>query len=132
MTDKKIVSAVQFLEVFIALWNSTHGSEWNKSAACFVKAGKVWDKKAATGELRVYFSGLDQCLTLKQREGKITSVPTKYGIDKKVVEVLKAVSAQYKCEDPKGKILWQENEDGIIAPAGQHEPGAHIVREWYH
>lgn len=28
------------------------------------------------------------------------------------------------------KVLWQEDEDGIIAPVGQHEPGVFILREW--
>ena len=28
------------------------------------------------------------------------------------------------------RVVMQEDEDGCIAPAGQHDPDAHIVREW--
>jgi hypothetical protein len=132
-TEKQVLTGREFCERFISLFNQTHGSEWNSRAGGFV-AAKLWDKKQSDGELRVYFGSIKDPLVMKSRsDGRcgFTQVPSKYGIDEKIKSTFAAVAEAYTTGTGIGGVLMQEDEDGIIAPAGQHEPGVHIVREWY-
>ncbi|MEM9214021.1 MAG: hypothetical protein AAGD25_06700 [Cyanobacteria bacterium P01_F01_bin.150] len=127
---KEEVSGKDFLSRFISKWNSSQGTEWNSMAGGFVKA-RLWDKKE--GELRIYFTRIDTPLIMKGIKGKFgfTSVPKKYKVNELIVPILTEMGASLKITSLKGKVLMQEDEDGIIAPEGQHEPGVHITREWY-
>lgn len=131
MTTKTIVTGREFCERFVALFNQTHGSEWNKVAGGFVSA-KLWDKKQ--GELRIYFGEIKDPLVMKASStGKcgFTLVPSKYGVDELIRQVFGVLAESCTTGIGLGGILMQEDEDGVVAPAGQHEAGVHIVREWY-
>jgi hypothetical protein len=140
--SKPVISGRQFVEEFISAWNDTHGSEWNRDAAGYTKA-KIWDKK--DGEIRVYFGSVKQPLVFrKQDNGEYVAAvtPGKYGLDEQIAPILDDLNSRFstKPESTKAdqgsagtqqRVLMQEDEDGVVAPAGQHERGVHIVREWY-
>ena len=130
-TEKTGITGRECLGKFVSQWNDTHGSEWNSKAGGFVTA-KVWDKKE--GELRVYFSRVEgQSITLRDRgdsQFAIVSIPTKYDLDESIKPILHAIAADFKVVTL-DRVLMQEDEDGIIAPQWHHEPGVHIVREWW-
>ena len=128
--EKQIITGRELLNKFCTVWNATHGSEWNRKAGGFVKAS-IWDKKE--GELRVYFGKTNTPLVLKERsDGRVypSAKPTKYGLDELAVPLIQQIASDYSVHKL-DRVLMQEDEDGIIAPAGQHEQGVHIVREWY-
>jgi hypothetical protein len=93
--------------------------------------GKVWNKN---GENRVYVKDgyllvapethdtAQVCYHVKSYSRDLVRPAVKAFND------LYAVSASV--ESGKIAVTIQEDEDGIIAPEGQHEPGVHIVREW--
>lgn len=99
--------------------------------------GRLWQKKE--GEIRIYVSGTNNGYLRISPETDSTSqvqyFMKSYDIPK-VEEAVNAFNREYQITDmedkrPKEKILMQENEDGVIAPAGQHEPDTYITREWY-
>jgi hypothetical protein len=140
--SKPVISGRQFVEEFISAWNDTHGSEWNRDAAGYTKA-KIWDKK--DGEIRVYFGSVKQPLVFrKQDNGEYVAAvtPGKYGLDEQIAPILDDLNSRFSTKPENTKtdqgsagtqqrVLMQEDEDGVVAPAGQHERGVHIVREWY-
>lgn len=95
--------------------------------------GKVWDKKE--GEVRVYVGkGYLRVAPETASTSQVQYFCKSYEIPavKPSVEAfneLYTVSASVG--EPKQRILMQEDEDGVIAPLGQHEAGVHIVKEWY-
>lgn len=127
---KSTISIAEFAFKVKSLWNSTYGSEWNSKAAGFVVAN-VWAEKASEGEIRVYIGEGYVKLTKTSEGAGINFCGLKYGIKDLAVVTLKSICSEYKVAAAgQTPVLIQEDEDGIIAPEGQHEIGVHIVREW--
>lgn len=99
--------------------------------------GKIWNKK--DGETRVYlgkgyvrFSPEDP--TGGVASGQICWFTKSYETTQEMFDWVEAFNNSHKIVDgttQQEKTLWQEDEDGIVGPVGWHEPGVHIVREWY-
>ena len=99
--------------------------------------GRLWQKKE--GEVRIYVSGTNngylKIMPETDSGSQVQYFMKSYDIPK-VEEAVEAFNREYQIIDgksnkPKEKTLMHEDEDGVIAPAGQHDPSAEIVREWY-
>ena len=99
-----------------------------------IVGGKVWDKKE--GEFRVYVTGTKGYLRIAPATTETAQVQyflKSYEISKVKPAVaafndLYTVSASISGQPV--TVLMQEDEDGVIAPVGQHEAAIQIVREW--
>lgn len=96
-----------------------------------MSGGKVWNKN---GEARVYVK--DGYLLIAPETADTAQVMyfvKSYSRDL-VRPAVKAFNDLYtvsaSVDSAPVAVTMQEDEDGIVAPEGQHEPGIHIVREW--
>jgi hypothetical protein len=127
--QKTVVTGRQYTEKFISMWNESHGSEWDSNAGGFLKA-KLWDKKE--GEFRVYFGNVKDPLIIRQSasgEYTVDKIPYKYKIDEKINPILERLNSRFIGKGQES-VLIQEDEDGVVGPAGRHERGVYIVRQW--
>ena len=99
--------------------------------------GRVWDKKA--GEARLYLgkkSGYLRIAPETESSGQVQFFLKSYEIAQ-YEEAVNLFNDEYVvipdvdlASTEKKPVLIQEDEDGVIAPEGFHEPGVYIVREW--
>lgn len=93
--------------------------------------GKIWNKKE--GEVRIYKGqGYIRIAPETMEASQIQYFCKSYDMKsfKPSVEAFNALYTVSASTSDKKEVVMQEDEDGIIAPEGQHEPGVHIVREW--
>lgn len=110
-----------------------HASAAQKLASMLIIGGKkarVWTKKE--GETRIYTQHGYLLISSECELGY------KYFTKSYEISELKPIVEEWKTlvqvvsdrQSLTKQILMQEDEDGLIAPEGQHEQGVYIVREW--
>jgi len=95
------------------------------------KKAKFWDKKE--GECRIYTQyGYLRIAPETDKSSQVQYFTKSYEISE-LQPFVNAFNETYTVveENLPQRVLMQEDEDGIIAPEGQHEHGVHIVREWW-